>query len=174
MIISCSYRRGAAIIEFRSPPVNAVSFAMLEELLVALRRVNDQPSVRGVVITGGAEHFSAGADLAIFQDIRGNADAVHASRVFQEAFQEIEDSPKPVVAAVAGHVLGGALELAMACHFRVAARGQPIQHARGQPGHQSRRRRHAAVAAVGRDWRRRWRCCSAAGRSTPDRRWSWG
>ena len=59
--------------------------------------------------------------MAIFQDIRSGEDAVRASRVFQEVFQEIEDSPKPVVAAVAGHVLGGALELAMACHFRVAA-----------------------------------------------------
>ena len=85
------------------------------------RRANDQPDVRGVVITGGAEHFSAGADLSIFQAIRGDADAVHASRVFQEAFQTIEDSPKPVIAAVAGQVLGGALELAMACHFRLAA-----------------------------------------------------
>jgi 3-hydroxyacyl-CoA dehydrogenase len=113
--------RGAAVLEIRSPPVNAISFATLEELLVALRRANDQPNVRGVVITGGAEHFSAGADLGIFQGIRGDADAVHASRVFQEAFQTIEDSPKPVIAAVAGQVLGGALELALACHFRLAA-----------------------------------------------------
>ena len=112
---------GAAVLEIRSPPVNAISFATLEELLDALRRANDQPDVRGVVITGGAEHFSAGADLSIFQAIRGDADAVHASRVFQEAFQTIEDSPKPVIAAVAGQVLGGALELAMACHFRLAA-----------------------------------------------------
>ncbi len=73
------------------------------------------------MITGGPQYFSAGADLAIFGEIRCGDDAVRASRVFQEAFQEIEDSPKPVVAAVAGHVLGGALELAMACHWRVAA-----------------------------------------------------
>ena len=79
--------------------------------------------MRGIVITGGPEHFSAGADLAIFQDIRSGDDAVHASRVFQEAFQAIEDSPKPVLPPLAGHVLGGALELAMACHFRLAAEG---------------------------------------------------
>jgi 3-hydroxyacyl-CoA dehydrogenase len=122
-MISYSQWHGAAVLKFRSPPVNAISFATLEELLGALRRANDQPDVRGVVITGGSEHFSAGADLGIFQAIRSDADAVHASRVFQEAFQAIEDSPKPVIAAVAGQVLGGALELAMACHFRLAAEG---------------------------------------------------
>jgi 3-hydroxyacyl-CoA dehydrogenase len=123
MNISYSQLRSAAVLEFRSPPVNAIGFAMLEELLAALRRVNDQPDVRGVVITGGAEHFSAGAELGLFQAVRGDDDAVHVSRVFQEAFQTIEDSRKPVIAAVAGHVLGGALELAMACHFRLAAEG---------------------------------------------------
>ena len=115
--------RGAAILEFRSPPVNAITFATLEELLDALRRASSQPDVRGMVIMGGTERFSAGADLSIFQGIRSDADAVHVSRVFQEAFQAIEDFPKPVVAAVAGQVLGGALELAMACHFRLAAEG---------------------------------------------------
>ena len=95
----------------------------MDELLAALRRAVSDPQVQGIVITGGPEHFSAGADLAIFQEIRSGEDAVRASRVFQEAFQEIEDCPKPVVAAVAGHVLGGALELAMACHCRVAAEG---------------------------------------------------
>ena len=94
---------------------------LLDALRSILRRANEQPEVQAIIVTGGPQHFSAGADLAIFQEIRNGEDAVRASRVFQEAFQEIEDSPKPVVAAVAGHVLGGALELAMACHFRVAA-----------------------------------------------------
>jgi 3-hydroxyacyl-CoA dehydrogenase len=48
---------------------------------------------------------------------------MHVSAVFQQAFQAIEDSPKPVTAAMAGHVPGGALELALACHFRLAAEG---------------------------------------------------
>jgi 3-hydroxyacyl-CoA dehydrogenase len=112
---------GLGILHFQSPPVNAISFALLDALRSLLRQANQQPEVQAIVITGGPQYFSAGADLAIFQDIRSGEDAVRTSRIFQEAFQEIEDSPKPVVAAVAGHVLGGALELAMACHFRVAA-----------------------------------------------------
>ena len=114
---------GLAILRLDAPPVNALTLALLDELRAAMRRAADDPQVQAVVITGGPEHFSAGADLAIFREIRSGDDAVRVSRVFQEAFQEIEDSPKPVVAALAGHVLGGALELAMACHFRVAAQG---------------------------------------------------
>ena len=112
---------GVVVLRLESPPVNALTFALLDEIRAALRRAYGDPQVGGVVITGGREHFSAGADLAIFQQIRCGEDAVRTSRIFQEVFQEIEDSRKPVAAAVAGHVLGGALELAMACHFRVAA-----------------------------------------------------
>ena len=122
MIVRDTYR-GAAVLKFSSPPVNAISFATLDDLLDTLQKAVADPQVRGIVISGGPVQFSAGADLAIFQGIRSDADAVYASRVFQEAFQAIEDSPKPVLAAVAGHVLGGALELAMACHFRMAAEG---------------------------------------------------
>jgi 3-hydroxyacyl-CoA dehydrogenase len=122
-MIEHTLRDGVVTLRLDSPPVNAISFAMLDELRAALRRANEDKQVRGVVITGSAEHFSAGADLAIFQEIHAGEDALRAARVFQEAFQEIEDSPQPVAAAVAGLVIGGALELAMACHLRVAARG---------------------------------------------------
>lgn len=122
-MISYDVLHDAALVELRSPPVNAISFALLDELCAAVRRANEDDRVRGIVITGGTEHFSAGADLAIFQGIARDEDARHASRVFQDGFQAIEDSPKPVIAALAGHVLGGALELAMACHLRVAAEG---------------------------------------------------
>ncbi|MHB8970505.1 MAG: 3-hydroxyacyl-CoA dehydrogenase NAD-binding domain-containing protein [Pirellulaceae bacterium] len=114
---------GLAILCLRVPPVNALSFALLDELLAAIRRAANDPQVHTVVLTGGSEHFSAGADLAVFREIESVEDAMRVSQIFQAAFQEIEDSPKPVVAALAGHVLGGALELAMACHFRVAAQG---------------------------------------------------
>jgi len=115
-------RRGSiGVLRLNAPPVNAITFAVLEELRLALRHANADAHVRSLVITGDARHFSAGADVNLFREITGAEDAVRISRVFQEAFQEVEDSGKPVVAAVAGHVTGGALELAMACHFRVCA-----------------------------------------------------
>jgi len=95
----------------------------VEELAACLERAARDADIHGILITGGTSHFSAGADIALFRDIRTSQDAVRISRVFQEAFAAIEDSPKPVVAAVAGKVIGGALELAMACHYRVCAPG---------------------------------------------------
>ncbi|MCX6910652.1 MAG: 3-hydroxyacyl-CoA dehydrogenase NAD-binding domain-containing protein, partial [Verrucomicrobia bacterium] len=96
---------------------------MLGDLRAGVRQANTDASVRSIVITGTPEHFSAGADVAMFRDIKIAKDAERISRAFQEAFQEIEDSAKPVTAAVAGKMMGGALELAMACHYRVCARG---------------------------------------------------
>ena len=122
-MIDYTLSNSLAILRLSAPPANAITFALLDELSAALHRAASDPQVQGIVITGGPEHFSAGADLAIFREIRCGDDAVRASRVFQEAYQQIEDCSKPVVAALAGHVLGGALELAMACHWRVAAEG---------------------------------------------------
>ena len=107
------------ILRLNAPPLNTFDFAALEELRGAMRQAAGQQDVRGVVITGGAKHFSAGADVHLFQEIETAADAVRVSLIFQEALAAIENCPKPVAAAVAGKLMGGALELAMACHLRV-------------------------------------------------------
>ena len=114
---------GLCVLRLDCPPVNAISLPLLAEIRTGVRRANSDPDARGIVITGGPSHFSAGADLADFQAIRSGDDAVRMASVFQEAYAEIEDTAKPVIAAVAGSVLGGALELAMACHHRIAAEG---------------------------------------------------
>ncbi len=113
---------GVCVLRLNSPPLNTISFSLLAELRAAIRRAGSDGRVRGIVITGDSRHFSAGADIGIFREITCAEDAVGASRIFQDAFKELEDSPKPVVAALAGKVMGSALELAMACHFRVAAK----------------------------------------------------
>ncbi|HUT89178.1 MAG TPA: 3-hydroxyacyl-CoA dehydrogenase NAD-binding domain-containing protein [Thermoguttaceae bacterium] len=113
---------GVCLLRLNSPPLNAIDLAMLEALRKAIARASGESEVRGIVITGDAEHFSAGADVGLFRQIASADDAVHISRAFQEAFAAVEDSSKPVVAAVAGKVIAGALEFAMACHFRVAGR----------------------------------------------------
>ena len=114
---------GVCLLRLNSPPLNTLTFRLLDQLRAAVRQANADPDVRGIVIAGGADHFSAGADVHLFQQLTSAEDAIRLARVFQEAFEEIEDSAKPVVAAVAGNVVGGALELAMACHYRVAAAG---------------------------------------------------
>ena len=120
-MIQYSASDGVCVLRLHSPPVNAITFLLLDALRAAVRRACADVEVRGIVLTGDPAHFSAGADVKLFREIRGSDDAVRTSRLFQEAFQEVEDSPKPIVAAVAGKVLGSALELAMSCHFRVCA-----------------------------------------------------
>ena len=112
-----------AVLQLNAPPLNTLTVALLDELRAAIGRAGRDPAVAGVIITGGPDHFSAGADVHLFRQIDSPEDAVRLARTFQDAFQAIEDSPKPVAAAMAGRVIGGALELAMACHVRVAAHG---------------------------------------------------
>ena len=118
-MIEYSVSKGLCILCLDSPPLNAITFEMLDELHAALARANTDDSVSGIVIMGSGKGFSAGADVNIFDGLSTDDDAIETSRVFQEAFDAVEASAKPVAAAVAGKVIGGALELAMACHFRL-------------------------------------------------------
>ena len=121
-MVSHSICDDVCVLRLQAPPVNAITYGLLEELRGALRRAASDAQVRGIVIAGDAGHFSAGADVNLFREMRGADDAVRMSRVFQEAFREVEDCPKPVVAAVAGKMMGCAIELAAACHYRVCGR----------------------------------------------------
>ena len=122
LMIEYSVSDGTCVLCLSVPPANTITFALLDELQAAMRRANADAQVRGIILTGGPNHFCAGADVGLFRDIEQPEEAVRTSRVFQEAMQAVEDSAKPIVAAVAGRVLGGALELAAACHYRVCTR----------------------------------------------------
>ncbi|MCS7139905.1 MAG: enoyl-CoA hydratase/isomerase family protein [Candidatus Nezhaarchaeota archaeon] len=109
--------------------LNAFNDVMLEELADALDTAERDPSIRCVVITGeGDRAFSAGADITAFPRATPTL-AEMASRMGQMVFSKIEAMSKPVIAAINGFALGGGLELALACDFRIAA-----EHAElGQP-----------------------------------------
>ena len=95
--------------------------ALSDELVHALRQTfeNLAPEVRAVVIGAHGEHFSAGLDLGELTE-RDPAQAVLHSRLWHQAFNAIQFAPVPVIAALHGAVVGGGLELAAACHIRVA------------------------------------------------------
>ena len=112
---------GICVLRLSSPPLNTISLDLLKDLTAAVDRANADDDVEAIVITGSPTHFSAGADINLFRKLASPRDAAELSRVFQEAFQHVEDSSKAVAAAVAGKVMGSALELPMACHFRVCA-----------------------------------------------------
>ncbi len=101
--------------------LNAFNDILMEELSDILDTAENDPSVKCLIITGeGDRAFSAGADLTMF--LKATPVKAEAfSRVGQKVFGKIEEMSKPVVAAINGFALGGGLELAVTCDFRVAA-----------------------------------------------------
>jgi enoyl-CoA hydratase len=113
---------GVAIITVNRPDkLNALNADTIQALGAVLREVHDDAAIRAVVLTGAGEKaFVAGADIAELSKM-GPVDGVQVSRAGQVVFRMLERMPKPVIAAVNGFALGGGLELAMACHIRIAS-----------------------------------------------------
>ena len=113
----------------RPDKLNALNKDVFTDLNTALDEVENNQEIKSVIITGsGPKAFVAGADIAEFAGL-SKEEAMALARRGHNTFARIENSAKPVVAAVNGFALGGGCELAMSCHFRVASEnakfGQP-------------------------------------------------
>ena len=110
-------RRGAvAIVTIDNPPDNALRQRVRAGLLLAIAETEADPSVRAVVLTGAGDRFAASTDPV-------NFDRPPAEPHLPAVVRAIEEATKPWVAAIAGRATGGGLELALGCHYRVAAPG---------------------------------------------------
>jgi enoyl-CoA hydratase/3-hydroxyacyl-CoA dehydrogenase len=121
---------GVRIITLRRPEaLNALHDELTDEVLAVLRRGEDDPAVRGFVITGfGARAFCAGADIGRFPSMLGDAAAsAQYARDCSRLLVHLDGMDKPVVAALNGMALGGGLELAIRCHGIVALRDAWLQ-----------------------------------------------
>jgi 3-hydroxyacyl-CoA dehydrogenase len=106
-------RDGVAVITLNNPPVNGLGNALRAGILQGLQRANQDPAVKAAVLIGAGKSFSGGADIREFGKSREKPDLPDVND-FQDAMR------KPLVAAISGFALGGGLELALACHYRIA------------------------------------------------------
>jgi enoyl-CoA hydratase len=115
-----------ARIMLHNPPANVLNLSVLKELEQVLNEVEEDEYVRVVIVTGTGRFFCAGADMNELTHLN----TVHGGSEFamrgQLLFSRIERSEKPVLAAINGTCVGGGLELALACHIRVAAAGAQL------------------------------------------------
>jgi len=100
---------------------NALNAQMRHEMEALLYEIAQKSNIRAVIVTGGEEVFCAGADISEIQETSSAEAAYRHAKEFQTLFDQLEQLPQPVVAAVSGYALGGGCELTLACDFRIAS-----------------------------------------------------
>jgi len=112
-VASYAIRDGVAVITLNNPPVNGLGNALRAGILQGLQRAEQDPQVKAAVLIGAGKAFSGGADIREFGKPREKPDLPDVND-YQDSMR------KPLVAAISGFALGGGLELALACHYRIA------------------------------------------------------
>src|SRR3954468_7665097 len=110
-----------AVITMNNPPVNGLGYATRAGITDGLSKALDDASVKAIVITGAGKAFSGGADIKEF----GTPKALQEPNLLS-VILALEASTKPIVAAMHSVAMGGGLELALGCHYRIAAPGTSI------------------------------------------------
>jgi acrylyl-CoA reductase (NADPH) / 3-hydroxypropionyl-CoA dehydratase / 3-hydroxypropionyl-CoA synthetase len=114
--------RLVSVVTVHNPPVNALNERALDELVTIVEHLTRRDDVAGIIFTGqGASTFVAGADIRqLLEDVHTLEEALPLPNNAHLAFRKIEASPKPCIAAINGVALGGGMEFALACHYRIA------------------------------------------------------
>ena len=129
--IEVSRRTGYGLLTIRGHD-NALSLEALERLAEAAEELAGDPEVRLVAITGaGTRLFSSGADLASIRGLPGS----HVTAAGTDACRRIADLPVPSLALINGHAVGGAIDLALACDWRIAVQGAKLRFIHNELGY---------------------------------------
>ncbi len=128
-LVRYEVKDGVAVLTIDNPPVNALAPEVWGEIDEAVKRGVADPNAEALVLIGAGTTFIAGADIKAFELLKTPADSMARSEGTHALLKRVEDCTKPLVAALHGNALGGGLEVAQACHFRVATKDAKI----GQP-----------------------------------------
>jgi 3-hydroxyacyl-CoA dehydrogenase len=128
-LVRYEVKDGVAVITIDNPPVNALAPSVWEEIDEAVKRGVADPNAEALVLVGAGTTFIAGADIKAFDALKTREDSLTRSARTHALLKRVEDATKPLVAAIHGNALGGGLEVAQACHFRVATKDAKL----GQP-----------------------------------------
>jgi 3-hydroxyacyl-CoA dehydrogenase len=120
---------GVAVLTIDNPPVNALGEGVWEAIDTAVARAVGDADAEAIVLIGAGATFVAGADINVFKTLKTREQSLARSAGTHAMLSRLEDAAKPLVAAIHGNALGGGLELAQACHYRVAAADAKL----GQP-----------------------------------------
>ncbi|XP_013781098.1 trifunctional enzyme subunit alpha, mitochondrial-like [Limulus polyphemus] len=123
--VNYNIKNGVAVIRLNSPgsKVNALSSEVMQEVKQVMQEVMVSPHVSGVVLMSSKPGcFIAGADIGMLEACQTTEEVQKLSKEGQNMLQELENSNKPIVAAIMGSCLGGGLEVALACQYRIAVK----------------------------------------------------
>lgn len=118
--VTYEVEKRVVLVTINNPPMNALSAPVVSELGKVFDEIASDPAIKGVIVKGGGRMFVAGADVKEIIKIESASQAEEFTQKLHEVFGKIENLPKPVIACIHGYCLGGGLELALACHMRVA------------------------------------------------------
>lgn len=118
--ITYEIKGNVATVTIDYPPANALSSLIFRELKQKLEKIEQTSTAKVIILTGKGKFFSAGADIKEFTSLKDASDYQALSEMGQVLFEKIENYHIPIIAAIHGAALGGGLELAMACHLRIA------------------------------------------------------
>lgn len=119
--LQCEIENNIAVVTINRPPLNPLNTAVFNELGSLMNELDLDPNVKVVIITGSGEKaFVAGADLHQMMNL-SSVGIMEMNKISRTVFSQIENLSKPVIAAINGLALGGGLELALVCDFRISS-----------------------------------------------------